>query len=104
MPPNRKTDLRSSDVPTLNVSQLKLTVSGVAATRTEATPSAAANYWDWPLDPVIQQMQSDESTRRLFSVEHMEANLVAESQRLQSSQSRMIVAEPSEATPVNYWD
>jgi hypothetical protein len=104
MPPNRKTDLHSSDAPTLNVSQLKL--SGVAATRTEAAPRAteAANYWDWPLDPVIQQMQSDESTRRLFSVEHMEANLVAESQRLQSSPSRMIVAEPSEATPVNYWD
>jgi hypothetical protein len=103
MPPNRKTDLGTSNAPTLNISQLKRT--GVATRPAAAAAQAcAANYWDWPLDQDLQQRQREETATRILSVEHIEANLVSESQRLQTSMSPMIVAQPSDATPVNYWD
>eukprot|EP00523_Entomoneis_sp_CCMP467_P011388 CAMPEP_0168720274 /NCGR_PEP_ID=MMETSP0724-20121128/1474_1 /TAXON_ID=265536 /ORGANISM="Amphiprora sp., Strain CCMP467" /LENGTH=225 /DNA_ID=CAMNT_0008766863 /DNA_START=403 /DNA_END=1077 /DNA_ORIENTATION=- len=117
MPPNRKNDLLLlDDYPLVDASQLKLpetreqpaTATAVTSPPQSADVQQQDSYWDWDTDhkdEVIQQIQHEEKIRQLFSVSHLEENLVKESQRLQALEQEEDHAQSSaKESSDDYWN
>ena len=94
MPPNRKADISAEDLPTLNVTQLKLTTT----TTPTPKPTESTNYWDWPADQEVQALQDAAKARQLVSGARIQANLLQQAALLSSTKST------TEAAADPYWD
>mmetsp|Transcript_2332 Transcript_2332/g.3180 ORF Transcript_2332/g.3180 Transcript_2332/m.3180 type:complete len:205 (+) Transcript_2332:60-674(+) len=106
MPPNRKSNVDLVvDLPTINVSELKLSLPSAAPVKApqKQQQQDAASYWDWPdeSDALIDQIQKDEQIRQLFSAGHIEENLVNES-KMRSNKSSS--GEETKGEFDDYWN
>ena len=96
MPPNRKTNVVLEDIPTFDVAHLKLA-------QTHA-PAADENYWVWPTnnDSLIGRIQKEEEIRLSLAADHVEQNLVKQSQQLQKG--KYDSNERTNASSDDYWN
>lgn len=89
----------------LNVNDLikfSLLTSSEIPLETEPQESLSHAYWEWPQDAkriAIRNMMENEENRAMFSIHHVEANLIKEAQRLLELDVRV-----SHQDSHDYWD
>ena len=111
MPPNRKTELSTEDLPTLDAGTttqrlLKHNLV-VVPVPTEGDNHGPAEqwYWDWPVDSTVTALQEAEKARHLTSANHVQQNLVEAAalvRATQPTQQQQQQQQPHDSD--EYWD
>ena len=110
MPPNRKTELSTEDLPTLDAgttTQRLLKHNLVVPVPTESDNHGHAEqwYWDWPVDSTVTALQEAEKARHLTSAYHVQQNLVEAAalvRATQPTQQQQQQQQPHDSD--EYWD
>jgi hypothetical protein len=122
MPPNRKgsTDL-AQGITNLNVASFVTTTKYQPLTQPQVNAQAVqetqgkteslpkVSYWDWPTDTdspkevVVERILEEERIRQLFSVNRIESNLIAASEKSASLTEDTVAVTVSPTETDNYW-
>jgi hypothetical protein len=124
MPPNRKgsTDLVQSSTSVTNVADFVTTTKYQPLTQLQENTQAVqeilpgradsvpvVSYWDWPTDvsspkeAVVERILEEERIRQLFSVNHIESNLIAAAEKAASLKNDTVAVTASPKETEDYW-